>query len=157
MKKNKKKKNAAPQTFYIQSREASRFVKDFEKSPHYRSELKYLIGKKVTLRGKFVKSNEKYIPFCRSIVSNVLVQHIRVMKVPDWFSGRKFSVIDHIWIITEREYLEKHNMEQGMTIDFTGILYEYAYKGKKNISLKLLEAKPSYPKDERRKGERLCS
>lgn len=143
--KRRKEQNLPP--LFIQTEIYTNTLKQAPASMFYRSELKYLIGKKVTLRGRYVSQNTRYVPFQRGLVSNILVKHVTVQKAPDWFSKRKYQPIDHMWILAPKDYMNALRIRPDTTVDFTGILYEYVHKGKRNISLRLLNAESSYKKE----------
>lgn len=142
----KRRENQNLPPLFIQTKLYSSTIKQAPASSSYRSELKYLIGKKVTLRGRFIKQNTKSVPFNKGVVSNVLFLHLTVLKAPDWFKKRQYESIDHMWIFTPKDYLNNCKIKPNMCVDLTGILYEYVHKGKRNISLRLLSAEPSYKK-----------
>lgn len=144
-KKQKKQQSIPP--LFIQTKLYQDTIKQTAPASHYRHELRYLIGKKITLRGRFKKSSNKYIPFQKGLVSLLLVEHLTVQKVPDWFSKKKFSPIDHIWIFAPKGYMETQRLYTDTMIDFTGYVYEYVHNGKRNISLSLMYAEPSYKKE----------
>ena len=142
----KRRENQNLPPLFIQTKLYSSTIKQAPASSFYRSELKYLIGKKVTLKGRFIKQNTKSVFFNKDTVSNALFYHLTVLKAPDWFKKSQYEPIDHMWIFTPKDYLNNCKIHPNMYVDLTGILYEYVHKGRRNISLRLLSAEASYKK-----------
>lgn len=114
----------------------------YPKSDAYRTQLEPFLGNCIEV----VSQNYTYQSnmYCDEKVCVVLLlTNVQVIKVPAKSRENPLPVIDHLWVVLDKDWEAPLNTNNGLWL--RGFVYEYESCGKKNIGLKVLSTKAHKP------------
>ena len=118
--------------------EQSKIASQYPKSDTYRVQLEPFIGNCIeVVTPNYVYQSNMY---CNDQVCGVLLlTDVQVVKVPAKSRNNPLPVIDHLWVVLDRDWEAPLDINNSLWL--RGFVYEYISDGKKNIGLRVVSTK----------------
>lgn len=111
-----------------------------QKAKQYRDELEPLVGKAEI---EFKSDTWSYMPYTihHKKYIRILMEDVQITKIPPGCGIGNMPVLDHIFIVTDRNWAKRNNPQEGDILKCKGYVHEYYAhtQHRKNIGIKATE------------------